>query len=140
MEKLEQVCLDALAQGRYHFDARRTWLVVSLTASTKHPHDVFPRQRTPRLKCVPLMAYRLSLIAVLLLAFADPVLANWWIVRASDEKCLVVDIEPTGNDKTVTKVGKDVYQTPEEAEADVKRLCQESKAEDRPPRDTGKAK
>ena len=40
-------------------------------------------------------------MAVLLLAFADQALANWWIVRASDEKCLVADIEPTGNHKTV---------------------------------------
>ena len=65
------------------------------------------------------------MIAVLLLGFADPVLANWWIVRAADEKCLVVDIEPSGNDKNVTKVGKNVYQTREleQAEADVKRLC-----------------
>ena len=31
-------------------------------------------------------------------------------------------MEPTGNDKTVTKVGE-VYQTPEQAEADVKRIC-----------------
>jgi hypothetical protein len=80
----------------------------------------------------PLMG-RVVLIAVLVLAFADPALANWWIVRSSDKKCLVVDIEPTGNDKTVTKVGKDVYQTPQEAEADVKRLCKESKANDQPP-------
>jgi hypothetical protein len=85
------------------------------------------------------MACRLLLMAILSLAFADQVLANWWIVRASDEKCLVVDIEPTGNDKTVTKVGKNVYQTPEQAEADVKRLCKESKAEDRPPREPGNA-
>jgi hypothetical protein len=84
------------------------------------------------------MAYRLLLMAVLLLAFADQALANWWIVRASDEKCLVVDLEPMGNDKTVTKVGE-VYQTPAQAEADVKRLCKESKAEDRPPRDPGNA-
>ena len=84
------------------------------------------------------MAYRLLLMAVLLLAFADQALANWWIVRASDEKCLVVDLEPMGNDKTVTKVGE-VYQTPEQAEADVKRLCKESKAEDQLPRDPGKA-
>ena len=84
------------------------------------------------------MAYRLLLMAVLLLAFADQALANWWIVRASDEKRLVVDLEPMGNDKTVTKVGE-VYQTPEQAEADVKRLCKESKAEDRPPRDPGNA-
>jgi hypothetical protein len=85
------------------------------------------------------MACRFLLIAVLLLAFADPALANWWIVRASDEKCLVVDIEPSGNDKTVTKVGKDVYQTQEQAEADAKRLCKESKAEDQPSRDPGNA-
>jgi hypothetical protein len=52
--------------------------------------------------------------SVLLLAFADQALANWWIVRASDEKCLVVDLEPTGKDKTVTKVGE-VYQTPQQA-------------------------
>ena len=83
------------------------------------------------------MACRLLLIAVLLLAFADQALANWWIVRAADEKCLVVDIEPTGNDKTVTQVGENVYQTAEQAEADVKRLCTESKGEDRPPRDPG---
>ncbi len=80
------------------------------------------------------MAHRFVLIGTLVVAFADPVLANWWIVRASDEKCLVVDVEPTGRDKTVTKLGKDVYRTPEEAEADVKRLCKESKAKDqRPP-------
>jgi hypothetical protein len=84
------------------------------------------------------MARRLLLIAALLVVGTDPALANWWIVRASDEKCLVVDIEPTGDDKTVTKIGKDVYQTAEQAEADVKRLCQASKAEDQPPRGPGK--
>jgi SepF-like predicted cell division protein (DUF552 family) len=52
-----------------------------------------------------------------------PALADWWIVRASDKQCLVVDIEPTGKDKSVTKIGKTVYPTREEAEADVKRLC-----------------
>ena len=88
----------------------------------------------PALELRPLMAYRFLLISVLLLAFANPVLANWWIVRAADEKCLVVDIEPSGKDKNVTKVGKDVYQTREQAEADVKRLCKESNAADRPPR------
>jgi hypothetical protein len=77
------------------------------------------------------------LIAALLVVSADPALAEWWIVRASDDKCLVVDIEPARSDKTVTKVGKDVYQTPEQAEADVKQLCKGSKAEDQPPRDPG---
>jgi hypothetical protein len=46
------------------------------------------------------MACRSLLIAVLLVVVADPALANWWIVRASDGKCVVVDIEPTANDKT----------------------------------------
>jgi hypothetical protein len=72
------------------------------------------------------MSYKFLLITVILLTFADPALANWWIVRAADEKCLVVDIEPSGKD--VTKVGKDVYQTREQAEADVKGLCKESNA------------
>ena len=49
------------------------------------------------------------LIGALLLALPDLALANWWIVRASDKQCLVVDIEPTGNDKSVTKIGKKVY-------------------------------
>jgi hypothetical protein len=82
------------------------------------------------------MAYRFLLLAVLLpIAFVDPAHANWWIVRAADGKCLVVDIEPLGNDKDVTKVGKDVYQTREQAEADVKKVCKE----DAPPRTPGSA-
>jgi hypothetical protein len=84
--------------------------------------------------------YEFVLIGALLLVLPDPALANWWIVRASDGKCLVVDIEPTGNDKTVTKVGMDAYQTQEQAEADVKRLCKEPKVEDQPPRDPGNAR
>ena len=81
------------------------------------------------------MAYRFLLVAILLLlAFVDPSFANWWIVRAADNKCLVVDIEPSGNDKDITKVGKDVYQTREQAEADVKKVCKE----DPPPRSPGK--
>jgi hypothetical protein len=75
------------------------------------------------------------LTVVLVIAVANPALANWWIVRASDGKCVAVDIEPTGKDKNVTKVGKDVYQTPDEAEADVKRLCKESKPTNQPESD-----
>ena len=63
----------------------------------------------------------LSIGTVLIAAiFASPAFANWWIVRSSDGTCLVVDIEPTGKDQSVTKVGKDAYQTAEQAEADVK--------------------
>ena len=71
------------------------------------------------------MSYRLLLLAVLLvLAFVDPALANWWIVRAADGKCLVVDIEPSGKD--VTKVGKNVSESREQAEADVKKVCKKN--------------
>lgn len=49
--------------------------------------------------------------------------ADWWIVRASDEKCLVVDVEPMPGKNGVTKIGEGKYQSAEEAEADVKRLC-----------------
>ena len=61
--------------------------------------------------------------AIAATSFAGPALADWWIVRSSDQECLVVDLEPT--DKSVTKVGKDSYQTKEQAEADAKRLCKE---------------
>ena len=56
-------------------------------------------------------------------SFGRPALADWWIVRSSDKECLVVDIEPT--DKSVTKVGKDSYQTKQQAEVDAKRLCKD---------------
>ena len=67
--------------------------------------------------------YGLVLVGTLLLALPDPAVANWWIVRASDKQCLVVDIEPTGKDESVTRIGRLVYPTREEAEAEVKRLC-----------------
>lgn len=67
----------------------------------------------------------LTCIAVLLMfADANPALASWWLVRSSDGKCLVVDIEPTDKDKSVTKIGKDVYQSADQAEAD--ELCTEA--------------
>jgi len=63
------------------------------------------------------------LIGALLLALPGVALGNWWIVRASDKKCLVVDLEPIGKDGSVTRIGRLVYPTREEAEAEVKRLC-----------------
>ena len=71
------------------------------------------------------MSCWLLLIAAFSVAFANSAFANWWIVRSSDGECLVVDIEPTGCG--VTKVGKEVYQTQEQAEADAKALCKEPK-------------
>jgi hypothetical protein len=43
------------------------------------------------------------LLAGTLLAYANAAFANWWIVRASDGACLVVDIEPTSNNETVAE-------------------------------------
>jgi hypothetical protein len=64
-------------------------------------------------------------------AYANPALASWWLVRSSYGKCLVVDIEPTDKDKTATKIGKDAYQSPDEAEADAKRICTEAKPQNK---------
>jgi hypothetical protein len=86
-------------------------------------HQVSPRQLIKMDQTFHV--YGFALIGTLLLALPDSALANWWIVRASDKQCLVVDIEPTGTDKSITKIGKEVYPTREEAEADVKRLCKE---------------
>jgi len=69
-------------------------------------------------------------IALILTLSATSALANWWLVRSSDGKCLVVDIEPSGKDTTVTKIGKDLYQTADQAEADAKRLCKDAKSPD----------
>jgi hypothetical protein len=70
------------------------------------------------------MQISLLTISVLLgVSAATPAFANWWIVRSSDETCLVVDIEPIGSEKGITKIGRDSYPTAEEAEADVIRLC-----------------
>jgi len=77
---------------------------------------------------------RFSLLTVSILLgvlAATPAFANWWIVRSSDETCLVVAIEPTGKEKGITKIGKDSYPTAEQAEADVKRICK-SEAKPKP--------
>ena len=69
--------------------------------------------KPPKFNLGPHMSCRLALIAAFSFAFASPAFANWWIVRSSDGKCLVVDIEPTSDD--VAKVGTGVYQTKEQA-------------------------
>jgi len=75
----------------------------------------------------------LIIAGLVLGVFVKPALAEWWIVRSADGVCLVVDIQPTGKDPTVTKVGKDSYQTETEANADLKRLCEEPKVPSEPP-------
>jgi SepF-like predicted cell division protein (DUF552 family) len=73
----------------------------------------------------------ISIAAIIVLSSPNSALASWWLVRSSDGKCLVVDIEPTEKDKNVTKIGKDVYQSADEAEADAKRLCKDAKSPDK---------
>ena len=68
-----------------------------------------------------------AVAAVLTFPAINSALADWWLVRSSDGKCLVVDIEPTDKDKNVTKIGKAVYQSADQAEADAKRLCKDAK-------------
>jgi SepF-like predicted cell division protein (DUF552 family) len=70
--------------------------------------------------------------AVLMFSASNSAFANWWLVRSSDGKCLVVDIEPTDEDKNVTKIGEDVYQSADQAEADAKRLCTEARPPHQP--------
>jgi len=71
-----------------------------------------------------MMANFKSQLAATLVATLIPTsaVADWWIVRSSDEKCLVVDTEPMPG-KDAIKIGKDRYNSVEEAEADVKHLC-----------------
>jgi hypothetical protein len=72
----------------------------------------------------------ISIAAIIVLSSNNSALASW-CVRSSDGKCLVVDIEPTDKEKNVTKIGKDVYQSADEAEADAKRLCKDAKSPDK---------
>jgi hypothetical protein len=70
---------------------------------------------------------RLTYAAIVLgLIVPAPASAAWWVVRSSDEKCLVVDVEPTPGDKGVTRLGKTSYQTERDAQKDLSRLCPEA--------------
>ena len=61
----------------------------------------------------------------LILASAMPAFAEkgFWIVRGPDKKCTVVETKPAATETTVTRVGKDIYVTREEAQADIATVC-----------------
>ena len=61
-----------------------------------------------------------------------------WLQRADRKAISRLGLLESTCFRVGSKVGE-VYQTPEQAEADVKRLCKESKAEDWPPCDPGNA-
>lgn len=72
------------------------------------------------------MYLRYALAAALIVSSAAPAFAakGFWIVRGPDKECTVVEKEPSATETTITKVGKDVYVTREEAEADVAVVCE----------------
>jgi hypothetical protein len=70
---------------------------------------------------------RYLVVGALVLSFATPALATkggFYIVRGEDKKCEIVDVAPAATETTITKVGKDVYVTRKEAEADLAVVCE----------------
>jgi hypothetical protein len=71
------------------------------------------------------MYLRQALALALIVGCAAPAFAGkgFWIVRGPDKKCAVVETEPMATETTITKVGKDVYVTRDEAESDLAVVC-----------------
>ena len=69
--------------------------------------------------------YKYVLTAALIVGCTLPAFAEkgFYIVRGPDKKCVVVDVAPAATETTVTRVGKNVYVTREEAEADMAVVC-----------------
>lgn len=69
--------------------------------------------------------YKYVLAAALIVGSAFPAFAEkgFYIVRGPDKKCTVVDVAPSATETTVTRVGKNVYVTREEADADLAVVC-----------------
>jgi hypothetical protein len=68
--------------------------------------------------------YKYVLATALIVGCTLPAFAEkgFYIVRGPDKKCVMVDTAP---ETTVTRVGKNVYVTREEAEADVAVVCKD---------------
>jgi hypothetical protein len=69
--------------------------------------------------------YKYVLTAALIVGSTLPAFAEkgFYIVRGPDKKCVVVDVAPAATETTVTRVGKNVYVTREEADADMAVVC-----------------
>ena len=69
--------------------------------------------------------YKYALVAALIVGSTLPAFAEkgFYIVRGPDKKCIVVDAAPSATETTVTRVGKNVYVTREEANADLAVVC-----------------
>ena len=76
------------------------------------------------------MYLRHALALALIVGCAAPAFAGldqtskgFWIVRGPDKKCVIVETEPMATETTVTRVGKNIYVTREEAETDLAVVC-----------------
>jgi hypothetical protein len=71
------------------------------------------------------MLLRLALFAVLVLGAASPAFADYWIVRAPDRTCMIVDEPPDTSDESIQIVGQQLYVTREAAEEDIAVACRQ---------------
>ena len=71
------------------------------------------------------MSLKYALTAILVLGFAGCALAanQFYIVQDKDKNCRVVEEKPVSDETMVVQIGKQAYQTREEAEADIKVVC-----------------
>jgi hypothetical protein len=63
--------------------------------------------------------------ASLIVGYTLPAFAEkgFYIVRGPDKKCTVVETAPSATETTMTRVGKKVYVTREEADQDMAVVC-----------------
>jgi hypothetical protein len=71
------------------------------------------------------MKLKYVLTAALVLGFAAPVLAadNFLIIKDKDKHCRVIEQKTVSEDQLGMQIGKQAYPTREEANVDVKVLC-----------------
>ena len=69
--------------------------------------------------------YKYVVAAVLIVGCTLPAFAakEFYIVRGPDKRCVVVDVLPGSTETKIEKIGKDVYLTREEAQADIAVVC-----------------
>jgi hypothetical protein len=69
--------------------------------------------------------YKYVLAAALIVGCTLPAFAEkgFYIVRGPDKKCQVVDVAPNETETIITRVGKKVYVTREEADKDMAVVC-----------------
>ena len=69
--------------------------------------------------------YKYVLATALIIGCTLPAFAEkgFYIVRGPYKKCTVVETAPSATETTVTRVGKNVYVTREEADTDMAVVC-----------------